>query len=582
MPVWYPSVVCNLQLRFDEAFNVQEDDSPSALSPAQAEQNSQAYFGPATVRPLILSGSKDKLTQVGGRQVKSGTLELNGLRQAHTFDLILDWRDIPIDPRLIRDMRVEAFMGLVQPSAFGRGVTRANQDGTRDSIIDTTLSSTNRTNLLLVGLTDEIDVEHTERGSYVHITGRDLRGILLDAKADPRIFRDLDLSRNIAVVVLQILSKLPYGSQIDVWVQSEEWPNGVIPSPASSDGVTRVRLGADGKQNPLSTPQGPGDQIAFWDLITKYCTLVGAVPHFDGIALRIRPLRSLYAQINFDGTMPTPFAGGKPRQLKLAGKTESINIRRFVFGRDLLSVKFSRKLHGQKSPVVECVSIDTSSGKRGLQKLIIARWPAVTGAAATKIKAVEKASKTSVSPSGQVSQTEVLRFPIAGIKSKAALQQIAQNLYEEIGRNELGGQASTMDFASFNTDKGDDPDLITLMPGDACQLVVDRTALSSARPATSPYTAQARQSFAEAVAEIAKRTGDENLARVLVATARNAIIELQDTFRTKNVKYTIEEGGKIRLDFDFENYIEVRSAAPNPTLPQTTSKPQGKAAAKAQ
>lgn len=579
MPVWYPSVVCNLQLRFDEAFNVQEDDSPAATSPAAAEQNSQQYFGPATVRPLILQGSRDKLTQVGGRQVKSGSVELNGLRQAHTFDLVFDWRDIPVDPRLIRDMRVEIFMGLVQASAFARGVTRANQDGSRDSIIDTTLSQSTRTNLMLVGLTDEIDVEHGERGSYVHVTGRDLRGVLLDAKADPRIFTDLDLSRNIAVVVLQILSRLPYGSQIDVWVQSEEWPNGVIPSPASSDGVTRVRLGADGQQKPMSSPQGPGDQISFWDLITKYCNLVGAVPHFDGIALRIRPLVSLYQQINFDGTRPTPFAGGKPRQLKLAGKTEAINIRRFVYGRDLLRVKFARKLHGQKTPVVQCISIDTSSGKRGLQKLIIAQWPAVTGASAAKVKAVAKASKTSVAPSGQVSQTEVLRFPIAGIKSKAALQQIAQNLYEEIGRNELGGSASTVDFASFNTDDGQDPDMLTLAPGDAVQLVVDRTALSTARPATSPLTESARQSFAQAVAEIAARTGDQNLARVLVATARNAIVELQDTFRSKNVKYSIAEGGKVSIDFDFENYIEVRSSAPNPTLPQTTSKPTGKASA---
>lgn len=577
MPVWRPSVVCNLQLRFDEAFNVVEDDSPAAVSPSAAEQNAQQYFGPPTVRPLILSGAKDKLTQVGGRQVKNGHVELNGLRQAHTFDLTFDWRDIPIDPRLIRDMRVEIFLGLVQDAAFARGVTRANQDGSRDSIIDTTLSSTNKTTLLMVGLTDEIDTEHGEKGSLVHITGRDLRGILLDAKADPRIFTNLDLSRNIAVVVLQILSKLPYGNQIDVWVQSEEWPNGVIPSPATNDGVTRVRLGADGKANPMSTPQGPGDQIAFWDLITKYCLLVGAVPHFDGIALRIRPLRSLYQQVAFDGTNPTPFAGGKQRQLKLDGKTENISARRFVYGRDLFNVKFARKLHGQKSPVVECVSIDTSSGNRGLQKLVIARWPDNTSASPKRDKVVAAASKTSVSPSGQVSQTEVLRFPIAGIKSKAVLQQIAHNLYEEIGRNELGGSASTKDFASFNTDNGDDPDLLTLFPGDAVQIAIDRTALTSRRPADSALTRQARQSFAEAVADIKARTGDENLARVLVATARGSVVELQDTFRTKNVKYTFNDQGHVGIDFDFENYIEVRAGAVNPKPAQTTTKPTGKA-----
>lgn len=576
MPIWRPSVVCNLQLRFDEAFNVLEDDSPPAATVAGAESGGSRMFGPPVVRPLILSGAKDKLSQVGGRQPKSGTIELNGLRQAHTFDLVFDFRDLPIDVRLIRDVRIEIFLGLVTASNFATGVTRAQPDGSRSSIIDTTLSSVNRTNLLFVGMADDADTEHTEHGSWLHIKGRDLRGMLIDAKADPRIFKDLDLSKPINDVVLQILTRLPFGKNINVYIQPQEWPNGVVPSPATADGVTRVRRGADGKANPMSSPQGEGDKIGFWDLITKYCTLVGAVPYFVGKDIRIRQVRSLYQQVQWNPSRPTPFVNGKPRVLKLDGKQESISVRRFVYGRDLMNVKFSRKFRGQKSPVIECVSIDTSSSNRGLGKLVIARWPANTALNPKKAKFVERAAKTSVSPSGQESQTEVLRFPIAGIKSKTVLQEIARNLYEEIGRNELGGSASTRDFSSFSTDADPDPDLITLFPGDAVQFAVDKSVLNSRSPMVSELIKQQRQSFGEAVSYLTQRLGDANLARVLVATARNSVVELQDTFRTKVVKYTVADGGAVAIDFDFENYIEVRSGAVNPDPPTTSAPPTGK------
>lgn len=576
MPIFRPSVVVNAQIRFDESFNVNEDSSPDGSTISGAESGAQKIFGSPAVRPLIMSGSQDKLTQVGGRIPKSGSIELNGLRQAHTFDLTFDFKDFPIDSRLVRDMRVEIFIGVVQDAAFARGIVRSNSDGSRDSIIDTTLSSTNKTRLLMVGMLDEMSVKHTARGSTVHMTGRDIRSILIDAKADPRVFTDLKLNRPIDDVVLQIVSRLPYGSHINVYVQPQEWPNQQVPSPATVDGVTRVRLGADGKRNPMSTPPGEGDKIGFWDLITRYCQLVGAVPHVVGKDIRIRPLRSVYQQISWDGTIPTPFRGGKPRVLDLGTKTEKINVRRFVYGKNLEEIAFSRKFRGQKTPVIEVVSIDTNSQQRGLAKMVIARWPDNTRKSPKRDKFVARASKTSVAPSGGVAQTDVLRFSYPGIKSKDVLQEIARNLYEEIGRNELGGSASTKDFASFNTDNGDDPDLLALIPGDAVQFVVDRQVLSSRNPNASELTEQSRRSFSEAVAALAKRLGDQNLARVLVATSRNSVIELQDTFRARVCKYTLSEGGAVGIDFDFENYIEIRSDAVNPTIPPTTDKPQGR------
>ncbi len=63
----------------------------------------------------------------------------------------------------------------------------------------------------------------------------------------------------------------------------------------------------------------------------------------------------------------------------------------------------------------------------------------------------------------------------------------------------------------------------------------------------------------EMMQDLVNRTGmDPVLARVVVATLRNEVLELQNTYRVNTVKYDwgIDKG--ISLSFDFHNYVEVR------------------------
>lgn len=578
MPTWYPSVVVNLQVRFDETYNVLEDDSPDAQSMTGIEPSAQS-FGPAKVRPLVLSGAKDKLTQIAARIPMAGTVELAETRQAQKFSLTFDYRVFPIDPRVVRDCRVEIFIGVTQPGDFARGMVSVQTDQrtgieTRASVIDTSQSQTQRSNNLMIGLVDLFTVDHGENGSTITIEGRDLRGVLLDQKADPRIFSDVDLTQDIQQVVLQVLSKLPYGGQINVVVQEDEWPNG-LPRPFDGSKVVRHRRGADGKRKPRTSPPGHGTQQAFWDFIVHLCNDVGAVPFFKGADLCIRPVSSLYQQVAFDGTRPTPFQYGYPRLLKLDKKTEKIRVRRFVFGRDIQHLRTTRKTRGTKVPGIIVTSIDTTSSNPGLQKAVHGSWPANTGGDPKKQKKLAAANKTSVAPSGQVSQQEYLVYRKPGLKSKQACTDLARAIYEEIGRREIEVQVTTSEFASFNTDDGVDPDMLRIVPSDAVQIMVDRRALSSRNPLVSELSDRTRESFGAAVETVTKHIGDENFARVLVATSRNSIIELQDTFMTQNVKYTIGEDG-FSIDFDAVNYVEVRSGALNPNPPQPTKKPTKK------
>jgi hypothetical protein len=129
-----------------------------------------------------------------------------------------------------------------------------------------------------------------------------------------------------------------------------------------------------------------------------------------------------------------------------------------------------------------------------------------------------------------------------------------------MGRGEIGGKADTRNLASFGGSNAD-PDLCRLDVGDGIELLTDTRSVRSGAPLTSTLTEHDRKSFSEAVADIHSRIGDENLSRVIVATARGQVNELQRFFRVKTVKQKWDKSSGIEISFDFENYFVVRAQA---------------------
>lgn len=626
MGVFYPSCVVHFILRFDEAFNVSEQASAMSVSAAQG-----LVVDPYTpsIRPLILEseaaktnkdveattgvklskapGDQDRLSIIMNRVPKAGSFELTGYRQAWKFNMSFDFRDLPVDPRVIRSCGVEIHIGAVDPSDFASGMVSTDAQGRRKSIISTVGpgGAPREDTLIMVALVDTAHVSHTANSSVLTIEGRDLRGVFLDSPADPKLFKNLNLDRDIVDVVRQILQRHPFGKGINVESNKNDWPDSKVPSPYTKDNATRVLLGADGKGSGSSMPQGGSANLNFWDLITHYCFVVGAVPYFAGRKLVIRPARSLYDQqkAGFDPRIPTPFAGGRQRSAVFGepGREEKFGVRKLIFGRDVSELSYERKYTGVKARVVAAVGVDTSSEKRGTQALVTGYWPNAEAIAALKREqkeaekrgqalALDKAQQTlasvasvvaklsnpkatSVAPSGGATQEEVLRVPVAGIKDKKTLEEIARNIFEEVGKGEMGGSAHTKNLASFGTDPNSftaanaDPDLCRLRPGDAVELKVDTRRLASTAPLVSSVTDFYRKSVDDITKEVGQKlkadlgstAGSEDLARVVVATARGGIVELQNVWRVENVKYDWSVTGGLGVAFDFKNYIEARS-----------------------
>lgn len=571
---WFPSCVVNLRLRFDEAFQVSELPEPGpqggdpgaftvpAITAARDVVQRSGFTGGS--RPLITQTGADNLSFVMDRVPKTASVEIPGYRQAGKFSLEFDWRELPIDPRLVRSCGVEIYFGAVSATDFATGMSRLESDGSRRSVMRTSADDgTPRDDLMtLAGIVDTWSTSHTADSSMVKMEGRDLRGVFLDSPLDPDVVGKIDLSRTLDLVIMDILKGHPAAAYMHVVYSPDDWPGGAPPPVLDRDGLTRVRRKATG-DGASSSPQD--DKLTAWDLITRYCFLVGAVPFFRGRTLVLRPSVSL-----FDRSKPKFTAADKvfdpPSRVDDDGTP--FTSRRMVMGGNIKELTFERKLAGVKVPIIEVVSLDTSSKQRGAGKLLTAEYPPTDQTAA---------QTTDVYPSGQATQTNKLVIPVPGIRDQARLQLIAKALYEEIGRGELGGSCKTSQLASFKG-TNDDPDLLRLRPGDVVEFQVDTRQVGSHAPGASTYSDSFRLSFDEQVQRVMTSLsgkaghGDTNLARVIVASARSSVVDLLRSFRTANVVFSWALTSGIGISFDFQNYFVVRYGVTEQTG-QNTTKP---------
>jgi hypothetical protein len=722
----YPSCVVNLRLRFDETLRLNnlpepgpQGGDPTAVvvvpiastgngrrtpkvSLGTAFRETQSGDFDASTRPLITQTGADNLSFVQNRIPKSASVECPNYRTAGKFSLEFDWRELPIDPRLVRSASVEIYMGSVPADEFSRGMVGLEPNGRRASVMDIggvfSASQPRDDLMVLSGLADSWYVQHNESGSIVKIEGRDLRGSFIDSPVDPEVMNKLNLDQSVVDVVGDIILTHPVSAYMKVRHNPGDWPGGTPPRLLDTDGLTRVRRGADGKKSGGGTTD---DDISMWDLITRYCDLVGAVPYFRGRSLVIRPAQALHdpSKPRMDTTVEV-FAP----QPRVDDDGNPFFERKMVFGRNIKELTFERKLSGVKVPVVELVSFDTSSAERGARKMLVEQWPPKTSpkVVATKqqplfsgegpefydrafaenrryaidppwltvLSPADEASfrawvsanrvpfdpnaeivdydmrgywldeikpggvwdgdhfpdtwktpydttfsaeskyaipscplkwegdrlfntdtgrlifgapapapsntdrdgvgglpsaarVTSVLPSGEVSQTDKLRISVPGVRDPKKLIALAKQLYEEIGRGELGGSCSTSMISSFKGDN-DDPDLLRLRPGDQVEFVTDIRQLRSYAPNVSALTDATRRPFDEEVKFVKESmsgkagVGDENLARVIVASARSQIMYLLRTFRVGNVVFNWSLTSGTQISFDFQNYFVPR------------------------
>lgn len=591
MPVYYPSLVVSLRIRFDKYFNIVPERSLQSFNTVEDLVLQPQDEVKKILEPLVTAETqtKDSFSHIVYIMPMSASVEIPGYRQAGKFSLSFRWRELPIDPRLIRACGVEIHIGSVDPSDFATGMVKKESNWTRKSMINIrdSLDLIRKDTVAMVGTVDSWSVDYDDSGGTVNIEGRDIRGLLLDMKTGPEIFKNIDTSKDIKSVVEQVLASHPLlgpanaanGSlRVTVEANPEIFPGGRLPLVLDDDLTTRVNKKARvaARKGKITTnekttvapstpkpktggqPQGDKDRLGYWDIIIHYCYLVGVIPIVVGETIVLKPVRNVYDTRVNAGTNPkepTVFRDGLPRVVVLSdGRQETIRFRRLVYGRDVKTLKFERKIGGVKAQPIKLVSVDTSSDQKGAERMISVFHPP---------EAEPKNKRTSgESPDGSASEGNPLIIHMTGVKSKERLAQIAEAIFEEIGHSEVGGSCETRALCSFGGDNSD-PDLLRLRPGDPIQFLTDTRTLSSRAPLVSELTDWSRMGFDEAVKTAAERlgnsSGDLQLARAIVAASRGMVFELSSFFRVHTVKYDWRAESGVSISFDFHNFIEVRS-----------------------
>lgn len=576
---WYPSWVVHLILRFDEALQIAIDDDALRAATESGElgrrQGEPTNVPKVTMGRAVVSGSgadpielelpksaavvraraggpqleplvfpKDNMTQVMDLVPIDCTVDLQNVRQAGKFSFKLDWRNLPLDPRLVRAIGVEVHLGAVSETDFADGVAGVfDETGRRVSMIKTRINGQpNPDTMLMVGSADTARVSHGETGSIITIEGRDIRGILLDAKVPPALIAKIKLEQPISDVIRDVLETAPAEIGLNIKIVAE-FPDSE-PIVADGQGYANYRTSADGSKT-RATGAG-AEKMSYWDLITQWCFLVGAIPFFTGRDLYIRPARSIFdtqidSETGKDRTgQPPPFRtrDGRPTVRDIpseGGAAERVGVRRLVVGRDILVVDYDRKFGGAVVPKVKVIG--TVDNVRGLDQRRVVQWPPENTLAAD-LKG----------------ENEEISIPIPGINSEKRLLSIAQDLYEEIGRGEMGGVATTGNLASQGGTNAD-PDILRMRPTDAIQILTDTRALSSRAPLMTEYIDGQRIPFDEQVARLIARGMTPSMARVLVAASRSAVVGVIDYFRVANVRFSLRTGGATSIAFDFQTYM---------------------------
>lgn len=230
-----------------------------------------------------------------------------------------------------------------------------------------------------------------------------------------------------------------------------------------------------------------------------------------------------------------------------------------VYGRNLETLKFGRKLTATKVPTVEVRCYDPREGRTRW-----ARYPVTAPAPASGIFGVTDPPRPSraneVPPSGSVPDDKIETFTLEGINDPATLARAAASIWEQIGRQELEGSLETHDAWSWDKPVAS-ADLLRAKAGDAIELLVasaDPSSLEVGESATdaqqlAALTRQGRAAYLQSIGwseEVAQR-----FAALQDAT------QFQTIFRVKNVQLGWDAADGLKVAVEFINFLEIRETA---------------------
>lgn len=501
--------------------------------------------------------SADGLTfDIKGIIPKAAEWKQNGVRTADQLTLTIRYIDMPFDPRIIRSCAVDYYLGCVPAGDWAAGIagstrtTDSNNVEPLNVVADTYVDSNGRqrSNSRFQGWVDNWDMDWSPEGEQIiKLECRDSTHLftLVDAPSGATINPKLPVDQAVAEYLAQfptfegvIVEYRPSGAEIPVFenvMAGTAYQPDIGPPVAKGGGA------------------GGGEKLNVWDYLTDLAGTIGHIIRIEGRVVIIQRLREL-----LDGRaekrQDDPY---QPRELP----SRTYQYRTMIYGRNILKLK-GRKEFTAKAPT----NIEVRCYNPRRKKVLVARFPDVK--AGGKEQSIAR-------PGDGTSDKKWRVIPVAGIEDEQTLKDIAEEVYNSIGRNEVTFDLVTENMASFGGGE-EDPDLLDCKPGDTIEILVNHD------EEFNTNTAQAEQlAVVEKNVQLLQSMGFDGEMAQAVATAmtnRN----FQRIFRVKEMATTWDAEQGVSFDMIVANYIEARADKNPPTQPDDTSKDRADLKAQAQ
>ena len=516
------------------------DATPKTSVTSGAGQNSPA--GP--------DQSADQLTQtIGGIIPSRCEVQLNGIRTANTASLEFRYLDMPFDPRIVRSCAVEVYYGVVTAEDFQAGQVggvRTSGTGTGDPlnlVPDSWVNAngTKRSNLRFEGWVDEWEIDFdTDREPVVRLKCRDNTQLLIDTDAPPGLA--ISVTDPIDKAIAVYLSNFPSFAGLTVEYRGQT-------SPATPP-ILKGQLSKSSYNSQTGGPSaakggGASGKLAVWDYLTDIVGIVGHTIRLEGTNIIIQQVRTIVGS-SAPARLDDPFAA----QPTSANTTNTTGVRKFIYGRNLKSLKIARKF-GRAAPK----NIEVHCWSNHLKTTLVKRFPTTVLA-----NGVPQSPNPLVTKAGDSNETVYQVIRIEGIEDRGTLKLIAQSTFEQYGRNELSNTLVTRNLASFGGGNVD-PDVLDLIAGDTIDIQLSRDEAGDVGGQTTSNIDNLFKSIAMAQDFLTAVGYSAAFAKVAATATANA--NFQTRFKTKNISVLWDangsgESGGITLTIQAVNYTEVR------------------------
>jgi len=357
---------------------------------------------------------------------------------------------------------------------------------------------------------------------------------LLDIDAPSK----LSLDKGIAIdkAIAKYLSHFPQLDGITIEYRPGTTPEAEIPvlKNVYSKASFPPQLGP-----PPSLMNGQPSGLPVWDFLTDVVSSLGHLIRLDGTNIIIERVRTLLGiQTTGKGIArpDDPFKGSNGR-----------SYRQFIYGRNILELKTTRSFVRTVPTNIEVRSYDPVK-----KSPVVARYPSRVAGAGVH---------TSIPGDGGAEEKWLVWRVAPGITNKDTLRVIAQNIYEQLGRQELQIHLKTKNLASFGGGNAD-PDLLDMKSGDSFELLTNRGEdTDGPDPENSSSITQIEKQlsvFRDRNVEFMKTRGfPDDFAKAYAKVYTD--IGFQTVFRTKTVAVNWNVDTGVAIDIEGINYVEVRA-----------------------